>query len=285
MASRKPERQEVEIDGRKVNVRFWPGQGRPLVLLHGFMDSSPGFDNMARHTHRPCFAFDLPGFGRSQIADRPELPAYAERVCGAARQLGIEEAIWVGHSMGGAVARAAADNPDNHPLIHSLALITPAGFGPIPLATLMDKPLLRPLLTAAFPIVTLNPLSTLLAYPTQVSGGTGASGGMILRTMRSAAKGPQGPGMAAHALNSINHTPEEELYRESSFKGPVASLWGEKDRLIPVGHAAGLKRVFPGASITVWSDLAHHPQMEQPRRLQGWVEKTANRSRGRKAQN
>lgn len=282
MAARQFKREELRVDDKKVGVQIWPGQGRPLIMLHGFMDSSPGFDNMARHTHRPCYAFDLPGFGRSQIPDRPELAAYAERICEAARQLDVGKAIWVGHSMGGAVARAAADNPENHDLIEALALITPAGFGPLPLATLMDRPLLRPLLTAAFPVFTINPLSTLLAYSTQVSGGISASGPMVLRTMRSAVRGPQGPGMAAHALNSVNHIPEQELYRESSFKGPVASLWGERDRLIPISHAAGLRRVFPGAGITVWSDLAHHPQREQPRRLQVWVEKSATRSRGRK---
>lgn len=282
MGARKASREEVRVDGHKVSVRYWPGQGRPLVLLHGFMDSSPGFDNMARHTHRPCYAFDLPGFGKSHIPARPEFAAYADRICQAAKQLEVKQAIWVGHSMGGAVVRAAADDPQNQELIAALALITPAGFGPIPLATIMDRPLLRPVVTAAFPLFTANPLSTLLAYPTQVSGGRGASGSMVLRTMASAAKGPQGPSIAAHALNSVNHTPEEQLYKASCFKGPVASLWGERDRLIPVEHAAGVKQVFPQATVTVWSDLAHHPQAEQPRRLQGWLEKTAGRSRGRK---
>lgn len=285
MADRKPHLEQLKVDGKRVNVRAWDGQGRPLILLHGFMDSSPGFDNMARHTHRPCYAFDLPGFGRSQVASRPELGAYAERISQAVRQLDLSGAIWVGHSMGGAVARAVADNPENHDLVDALALITPAGFGPLPLATVMDKPLLRPVVTAAFPLFSANPLSTLLAYPSQVSGGRKASGGMVLRTMRSAIKGPQGPSMAAHALNSINHTPEEELYAVSPFKGPVGSLWGERDRMIPVQHAAGIKRVFPGSTITVWGDLAHHPQMEQPRRLQVWVEKIASRSRSRKNPN
>lgn len=251
-----------------------------MVLLHGFLDSSRGWDNLARHTHRPCYAFDLPGFGGSQIPREATFRAYAEQIAGAVEQLSLEPAIWVGHSMGGAVCRATAES--NPELISALALITPAGFGRIPLATLMDQPLLRPLVTAAFPLVSANPLSTLLAYPTQVSGGRPPSGAMVARTMRSALRGPQGPAMAAHALNTVNHLTAEQLGEPSAFSGPVASLWGARDRLIPASHAACLQQVYLQATVTLWQDLAHHPQAEQPRRLQSWIERVANRNRGRK---
>ena len=74
---RQVERQQLEVDGAKVSLRFWPGRGTPLVLLHGFMDSSQGFDNLARHTHRPCYAFDLPGFGESMRAANGKVVATA----------------------------------------------------------------------------------------------------------------------------------------------------------------------------------------------------------------
>jgi pimeloyl-ACP methyl ester carboxylesterase len=276
---RQVERQQLEVDGAKVSLRFWPGRGTPLVLLHGFMDSSQGFDNLARHTHRPCYAFDLPGFGSSHIAAQPSFDCYAQRICAALDQMEVEKAIWVAHSMGGAVARAACDDKQLSKNVSALALITPAGFGKLPLASVMDHKLLRPVVTGAFPLFSANPLTTILAYPSQVSGGRRPSGAMVLRTMRSAARGPQGPVMAAHALNGINHLTEQQLTACSLYKGPVASLWGEKDRLIPASHSETLKLVFPQATVTNWPDLAHHPQIEQPRRLQGWIEKAATRGR------
>ena len=35
---RQVERQQLEVDGAKVSLRFWPGRGTPLVLLHVFAD-------------------------------------------------------------------------------------------------------------------------------------------------------------------------------------------------------------------------------------------------------
>lgn len=281
MAKRKGQREEVEVDGQKVSARVWKGSGRPLILLHGFMDSSEGYENLARHTHRPCYAFDLPGFGRSQVVDQPSFHAYGERIAQAARQMETGPAIWVGHSMGGAVCRAVADDQQNQDLVSALALITPAGFGPLPVARIMDNRWLRPVLTAAWPALSGNPVSMLLAYPLQVSGGMVPSGSMMARGIRSIARGPAGPAMAAHALNTMNHTPSEEIFKQSSFEGPVASLWGSRDKLIPAHHSVGLQMVYPQAHITTWPDLAHHPQREQPRRLQSWIEKHTQRSRKR----
>jgi len=272
-AKKKAQRLEVTVGEAKVSALFWPGKGRPLIMLHGFMDCAEGFRGMANNTHRPCYAFDLPGFGRSQKADQPSFESYAERITSAVRQLNIGPSIWVGHSMGGAVCRAVADNPENHDLISALALITPAGFGPLPRARIMDNAWLRPVITAAWPVLSGNPLSMLVAYPLQISGGKAPDGAMLVRGLRSIARGPQGPAMAAHALNSLNHRSSAELFKESSFKGPVASLWGSRDRLIPAQHSVGVQQVFPGADVTTWPDMAHHPQREQPKRLQSWIEK------------
>jgi pimeloyl-ACP methyl ester carboxylesterase len=279
MEKRAPQVIRSTVAGGDVSVRFWPGKGRPLVLLHGFLDSSEGWDNLCRHTHRPCYAFDLPGFGHSDIPSEATFSAYGQRIALAAQQLQIGPAIWVAHSMGGAVARAISDDPTLNNDIISLALITPAGFGTVPLASVMDNVWLKPLVIGAFPLVSANPLSTLLAYPSQISGGRRASGPLMWRTMKSALRGPQGPAMAAHALSTLNHLSPQDLYAPSAYAGPVASLWGEKDRLIPASHAAGVQAVYPQASVTLWEELAHHPQAEQPRKLQSWIDHVAARSR------
>ena len=76
--------------GRRLGLRRWPGEGDPLVLLHGLLDSADGWSDLARHTRRPFLAFDLAGFGRSDHPERPEISAYAGDVVEALESLNVE---------------------------------------------------------------------------------------------------------------------------------------------------------------------------------------------------
>lgn len=99
-------------DGRRV-AYFEGGSGPPLILIPGMMatleDMVLGpFDALAQNRH--VFAFDRPGYGKS---DRRRLVdaspwAQARVLRDAARALGIERPILVGHSYGAAVALAWA---------------------------------------------------------------------------------------------------------------------------------------------------------------------------------
>src|SRR5687767_6569905 len=66
--------------GRTLVARLWPGEGIPVVLLHGLLDSSEGWNDLARGMSRPCIAFDLPGFGGSDLVMRPRIASYASDV-------------------------------------------------------------------------------------------------------------------------------------------------------------------------------------------------------------
>ena len=78
---RAPDVRDVRLaEGRRLRVRSWPGEGRPLVLLHGLLDDSEGWTGLAIDTHRPCIAIDLPGFGGSDLPRWPRISAYAEDV-------------------------------------------------------------------------------------------------------------------------------------------------------------------------------------------------------------
>ena len=116
-----------------------PGQGRPaIVLLHGFASSTfswrevlPKLGERGR-----TVAFDRPAFG---LTERPlpeswqgdwktqnpyALDAQVELTTGLMDQLGIDEAVLVGNSAGGAVAMLTAlENPKR---VKALVLIDPA---------------------------------------------------------------------------------------------------------------------------------------------------------------
>jgi pimeloyl-ACP methyl ester carboxylesterase len=132
--------------GRRIRVRRRPGRGATIVLLHGMLDSSEGWGGIAQATERPTVAFDLPGFGGSDLPTRPRLSAFAEDIATAMCQMDLRDVTLVGHSLGGAVATAVAKLVSDR--LASLVLLAPAGFGRIALAETLSVPGIRALAAA-----------------------------------------------------------------------------------------------------------------------------------------
>ncbi|MDW8466212.1 MAG: alpha/beta fold hydrolase [Chloroherpetonaceae bacterium] len=107
------------------------GNGTPLVLIHG-LASNAGFwrYNLADLRQRGfrVIALDLPGYGKSGKAySTPySMQFFAETVRALLQHLGIQKAVWVGHSMGGQISLTAALLfPE---AIEKMVLLSPAGF-------------------------------------------------------------------------------------------------------------------------------------------------------------
>lgn len=262
-------------DGRALGVRAWPGEGEPLVLLHGLLDSAAGWDELARTTARPCYAIDLPGFGRSSAPSRPRFSAYAEDVAFTMRSLGVGPCTLIGHSLGGGVAASVAQRTPE--AVRGLVLSAPAGFGPIRLAELGALPLVRPLAVAALPRVLSNPLLVHAVYRMFVTTVGGPGPADDLRRRLSADARHLGPGLdaALTALSAASRSPRAFHRRGVPYGGPVWALWGEQDALVPVGHAGGVRAALPQAQVHVWPGMGHHPQRERPHDLAAFIESAA----------
>lgn len=102
-------------------VRLFEGAAdlAPIVLLHGFTGDTTTWAAFAdawaaayrRRAGPSLYAVDLVGHGRSPDPDDPaayRLEAQAASVCAALAAQGIDRAVWLGYSMGGRVALAAA---------------------------------------------------------------------------------------------------------------------------------------------------------------------------------
>lgn len=83
------------------------GKGRPLLLVHGWGDSSQTFSALA-----PLLAADyelwipdLPGFGKTQAPEKTwSLPDYTRFVADFVSKVGVKPWAVLGHSNGGAIA-------------------------------------------------------------------------------------------------------------------------------------------------------------------------------------
>lgn len=280
-ASRPHEIRDLRLSaGRTLRVRMWPGHGRALVLLHGLLDESEGWMQLARDTHRPCYAIDLPGFGGSSLPTRPRISAYAEAVCEGIEELGLAEVTLVGHSLGGAVATAVAERCD---AVTALALCAPAGYGPIGLAEALTLPGVKQIAELTLPLALVNPLTVTAAYTTFVAHRRLPSRDLMLRLARRAFQSGPGVSAAVQAISAAGRSERRFSVRRIDFDGPVAVLWGEHDALVDPSHASALQRAIPHAHIEVWAGMGHHPQRERPMELARFIERHAARGRRAKA--
>jgi len=109
----------LESHAGKIVCHESDGTGRTLVLVHGNSASSKAFakqfESPLGRTHR-VIAFDLPGHGDSDNATDPaatyNMPGYARVLRDVVKQLGVEDAVFAGWSLGGhIVLEAAPDLP------------------------------------------------------------------------------------------------------------------------------------------------------------------------------
>jgi pimeloyl-ACP methyl ester carboxylesterase len=248
-------------DGRGLCVRRWPGVGDPLVILHGLLDSSEGWNELCERLPSPCIAFDLPGFGYSDPPTCGSIAGYARDVAQGLTMLGIERFNLLGHSLGGAIATWLAELMPAQ--VGALVLLAPAGFGRIHLAELISIPGIRNIVQAALPSALTSPAAVTVAYMTMVTNGAAPDQGIVDRVVRRGGNLAEGAREATRAVVNAGRSRRAFHRRTVAYDGPVSAVWGDRDLLVPPAHREGVKAALPQARIEVWHGMGHHPVRER----------------------
>lgn len=84
------------------------GSGPPIILLHGFCETHQIWDGFGEllTSDFTVVAFDLPGFGKSDLIAPLTIESVAQRLIQELESMGIDHCVLVGHSLGGYVALA-----------------------------------------------------------------------------------------------------------------------------------------------------------------------------------
>jgi pyruvate dehydrogenase E2 component (dihydrolipoamide acetyltransferase) len=260
--------QTADVGGRKISYAGAGQDGDVVLLVHGY----GGDRNSWLFLQEPLaaryrvYALDLPGHGTSaKDVGEGSLSVLADAVTGVLDALGAERAHLVGHSMGGAVALAAAARDPAR--IASLTLIAPSGFGPEinagylrGFADAQTRRELKLVIGQLFDdesLVTRQLVDDLLAY-----------------------KRLDGVDEALHAL--ADTLLDGEAQRGDSAASlaaiggavPVTVVWGRADRIIPAAQAESVA----GAVRHLIHGAGHMPQMERPAEVRAAIEETIARS-------
>jgi pimeloyl-ACP methyl ester carboxylesterase len=232
--------------------REWlaPGEGPPIILVHGFGADLNGWRPLVRHfaPGRPALALDLPGHGRSEPVESQGLEPLVDELQAALAEEGVGPAHFVGHSLGAAVAVAfAARQPK---AVRSLTLLAPGGLGPDFNGAFIEG-FLRARSEAS-----LAPWLRLLASDEAALGVAMAKA--TLRQRRETGVGAAQAKIAA-ALFPDGVQAFDVREKLARFAGPKKIIFGLDDRIIPARHAHGL----PGAvAVHLFANIGHMPHLE-----------------------
>lgn len=259
-----PQGQFLEVDGHRVHA-VTMGDGPDLVLIHG------ASGNIRDMTHRlaPRLAeryrvtiFDRPGLGYTDRIGHSgaTIRQQAELLAAAARKLGVESPIVLGHSYGGAVALAWAVH-EPHYISALVPLSSPSHPWDSPLSAyykVLSHPVLGPLvipfLTTFVHDERVKREVASIFDPNTVTDGyidhIGAGLTLRRKTLR------------ANALQRANLLPEiEALHRSyARIQVPLEIVHGTADTTVGLTiHAEPLEQRVPTADLTHLPGIGHMP--------------------------
>jgi pimeloyl-ACP methyl ester carboxylesterase len=233
-----------------------PRQSPALLLIHGSASSSRWWKPMVAlltGSHR-VIRIDLLGHGRSaEPADGSyAVPDQARRAGVALDRLGVEHAVVVGHSSGGVVATALAEQrPD---LVNALALINT---GPSLDAFIAPE-------SAAIDPAQWPPTDEQLRR--LVTTGFSRAGYQIPDELLDEVRGMTYQTLTATMRATSSYLEQRALPDRLTVLGkPLLVLFGENDRRWRSSSASDYRAV-PGAEVVLLPGLGHSPLLEDPPR-------------------
>lgn len=232
------------------------GEGKPIVLLHGFCGSSRYWEHVIPVLSESCrvIALDLPGHGQSgPLKGSSTIENLADQVKNLLAELNLQEVTMFGHSLGGYITLAFAEKFSNQlngfSLIHSTAFpdSEEAKKGRLANIEKVNQSGIYSLIDGLVP--------KLFSPDNQDENYVGAAMEIGYTT---SAEG------AIDALNAMKDRPDRNQVLEASTM-PVLLIAGEQDQIIPAEKTFSVSRANIKQSII--KDSGHMSMYENPHDL------------------
>jgi pimeloyl-ACP methyl ester carboxylesterase len=263
----------VDVPSARVRLLERPGEGDPVVFLHGITSSARTWEPFlaALPDGVRGVAYDMLGNGYTELHGPRRRLTYedlARQLVEVADQLGVERFAGVGHSMGGApLLRVAWQQPDR---VSGLLLESPTALGRPKLAAPMRLArfgLGRLLLELT---ATPRPLRAQARKALREFAGREPDEEMLEREAGHAIARPkqQVRGFIDLIGHSDPRAPAADVDRYRRIAPPVWILRGSEDRdWMPESHEDRFRDLIPAAEIMRWEGVGHAPHIQEPDRF------------------
>lgn len=235
------------------------GHGRPVILLHGWLESWDHWRGTMESLGQSCkaYALDFWGFGDSgKQGGGFAVEDYIEMVDQFMERLGIEHAPIIGHSMGGTVSLGLAlEHPER---AQKVAVVGSPIVGD-GLAFFLRLAARRSLASLAYQVPHALPLGVRLLSP------------LLARDWKTWYK------MFARDLSrttlesfhySIASLHQTDLRpRLKNLQVPALGVYGQVDRIVDPGQGEVLAQCAPLAETRYFEHSGHFPMLDEPERF------------------
>ncbi len=238
---------EIEVKGKKINYEV-RGQGKPIVLLHGWLASLETMAPLARHLekHFKVYSIDIIGFGKSELPDKPlNTDEFGDFLKELLEKLNIKNPILIGHSNGGRIIINYAGR--NLGQINKIVLIDSAGIVPK-----RSKKYYIKMYTFKFLKKILNIFPNTEMTNNIRKRVLGKFGSSDYKNSPEVLKGTM-----SIILN------EDQKYLIPNIKAPTLIIWGDKDTATPIEDGKTMEKLIPGSGLVVFEGAGHFSYLDR----------------------
>ena len=264
----------VDVVGTRVNYAEM-GEGSPIVFVHGLAGAWQNWLENLPHfarTHR-VIALDLPGFGSSPMPDWDiTIPNYGRFVRDFCERIGVDRCVIVGNSMGGFIASEVAIAEADR--VSKVVLVSAAG---ITWARARREPMAMfgRMVRAATPITMRwqtgagmrRPRARKMSFQGVFHQPNELRRELLWENLVPAL---DSPGYYDALTNLVGY---DVRHRLEEIEDPTLVVWGRNDRVVPVPAALSYEKRIPNATLEIYDETGHVPQLERPVRFNRSLER------------
>lgn len=215
-----------------INIHYEvKGEGKPIVLLHGWGANSYTFEGLVKHLEQSfrVITVDLPGFGESEIKEALSVEQVSEVIRRLLIFLNIEKPIILGHSYGGRIGIKYCSKYQAERLI----LVASAGIKQN---------------------LSISKKIRIMVYKTLKKM-------HISLNMGSSDYKNASPILKKMLVMTINEDLSEDL---KQIKIPTLLIWGKDDNVTKLLDAKKMEELIDDSGMVVMENCGHFPYLEQP---------------------
>ena len=218
----------------------------PIILIHGAGGTHLHWPyNLRRINNHRVFAPDLPGHGKSEGLGEQSVAKYAEIISNWVEKIGIKKAVFVGHSMGGAIAQTIAlKYPEK---VAGLILVSTGA------RLQVNKDLLHKLSSAAS---TPAAVENLIKWSYLQGTDAGFLAKMKEQLLQIRSSVLYGDFLACDGFDTTDDL--------SAVKAPTLIICGDQDKMTPIDLSKQLRTLISHAEFQIIPEAGHMVMLEKP---------------------